>query len=97
MEKQALNERILSGIVFRLKLEFAAHEGCVLNNLDDEAQVFNALEGFRRMLADSLEAIEYLAENRIDEEEDVERFVREFPDNPVVEAAGNAMDDCLID
>lgn len=80
----SLNQVLTAGILYRLRYEFAAHEGLMLNCFNEdhpEMQVFNMCEGFKSIMDCSMEAIEYLSEHELKSYEDVRTFAAQF-DNP---------------
>lgn len=94
----SLNQVLTAGILYRLRYEFAAHEGLMLNSFNEdhpEMQVFNMCEGFRQIMDYALEAVDYLTEHELKTYEDIRAFAENFPDPvrnvAITEALGYAL------
>lgn len=90
-----LNQVLLSGILYQLRYELAAHEGLMLNCFEadhPEMQVFNIGEGFKSIMEYAFEAIEYLSEHELKTGEDVKNFTGKFDDPVRNTAVAKAVD-----
>ena len=80
--KCTFNQIITTGILARLRYEYARHEGLILNLVEETEpsgmEAFNILEGYKQIMQTSFEAIEELAEKELEAEFEVKAFAEKY-------------------